>query len=196
MIRYLPPKSQAWGHQLGRLSASSIVERYSQFLNDQCTVIESRPSDLTMTWESSQHPLISDVVAKIEATLGWAGAVNEMPGAGGELFRQCRWQFTTDMLAVVATWFDALSKPLKTRKIVAHSSTFWIFAWSDEPQPLIPLESAGGMLGIHLGQPHRVTTMFSFRDFNRYLRIKEDWEALGLAKLSDKHLRPKINASP
>ena len=37
MIRYTPPKSQIWGHQVGRLDGETIVARCLQFLDDNCT---------------------------------------------------------------------------------------------------------------------------------------------------------------
>ena len=48
------------------------------------------------------------------------------------------------------------------------------------------------MLGIHfhLGRPHRITTMLSFGDIEKYQVIKT-----ALAELSEKHLRPKIGAT-
>lgn len=118
-----------------------------------------------------------------------------MRGADGKLFRQRRWPFTADRLPIVATWFDTLADVQKTRDVAAHSSTFWHFAWRDEPAPLLPMESAGGMLGIHLGRPHRITTMFSFRDLDQYASVKAALSELGLVELSDKHLRPRVGSS-
>ena len=94
----------------------------------------------------------------------------------------------------VATSFDKLAKSLGTKEVVAQATTFWTFAWRDELPPLLPFQSAGGMFGIHLGRPHRITTMFTFRDVERYLSMKAYLAELGLAELSDKHLRPKMGA--
>ena len=194
MIRYNPPKSQVWGHQVGRLSATAVVDRCWQFLNDQCTIINSQPSELMIGWNSEQHGLVSEVASEVDRNLGQPTTVNELPRAGGQVFRQRRWPFPADKLAAVAKWFDRLAESLKTDQVVAHSSTFWIFAWHDEPPPLRPIESAGGMLGIHLGRPHRITTAFSFRDFDEYSRIKAYLSGLELVELSDRHLRPKTGA--
>jgi hypothetical protein len=147
-------------------------------------------------WINGPHADVAeDVVREVDRTLGEPTAVNEMPSGDGKRFRQRRWPFTSERLPVVAAWFDKLADVLKTKDVVAHSSTNLIFAWRDEPAPLSPMESAGGMLGIHLGRPHRITTMFSFRDRDRYASIKAALSELELVELSDKHLRPKAGTS-
>jgi hypothetical protein len=133
-----------------------------------------------------------EVVREVDQTLGEPTTINEMPSGDGRRFRQGRWPFEAERLPVVATWFDALADARKTQDVVAYSSTFWFFAWRDEPAPLRLMESAGGMVGIHLGRPHRVTTTFSFRDLKKYASVKTALSELELVELSDKHLRPKI----
>lgn len=193
MIRYQPPKSAVWGHQVGRLKATIIVDRCLKFLHAQCAIIDSQPSELIVGWNSGIHSLVSEVAAEIDQTLGQPTRVNELPREDGGIFRQFWWPFHADKLPVVANWFDRLAECPKAQDVVAQASTFWTFAWRDEPPPFVPLQSPGGMFGIHLGQPHRITTMFSFRDVERYLRIKAYLAELELVELSDKHLRPKIN---
>jgi hypothetical protein len=192
MLRYSPPKSQVWGHQVGRLSAAEIVDRCLRFLNDECVVIGSQLSELMIGWNDAQHSFLSEVASEIGRALGNPSTANEAPSVGGQIFRQRRWPFSADKLQAVAGWFDNLREAIKTRDVVAQSSIIWIFAWRDEPQPLRPLESAGGMFGVHLGQPHRITTAFSFRSLDRYEKIKESLAILELAELSGRHLRPKV----
>jgi hypothetical protein len=193
MIRYTPPKSQIWGHQVGRLSATAIVDRGTQFLSTNCTIINSQPSLLMVGWNTTLHPVVSKLADEIDQTLGQPTVVNELPSADGQLFRQRHWSFAAEHLPAVATWFDRLAQPMKTQDVVAQSSTYWAFAWQDELPPLLPLQSAGGMFGIHLGKPHRITTMFTFRDVQRYQNIKAYLAELGLVELSDKHVRPKMS---
>jgi hypothetical protein len=194
VIRYSPPKSQVWGHQVGRLSAGAIVERSTAFLGSQCTIINSQPSELMIGWNAGQDEALVEVLGEIDQALGRPTTVNERASAGAELFRQRRWPFGAESLRAVAGWFDRLAALLKTREVVAQSSTFWVFAWRGEAVPLRPLESAGGMFGIHLGRPHRITTVLSFRDLEQYETIKAALAELDLVELSDRHLRPKIGA--
>jgi hypothetical protein len=49
---------------------------------------------------------------------------------------------------------------------------------------------------MHLGRPHRVTTMFTFRDVERYQQTKAYLAQAGLVKLSDKHLHPELVKNP
>lgn len=128
MIRYNPPKSQIWGHQVGRLNAAVVVERCSQFLSDHCSIINSQPSELMIGWNSSQHDLVSEIANQIDQMLGEPSTSSEFPSADGQLFRQRRWPFSAEKLPAVATWFDKLAKPMKTTEVVAQSSTFWTFA--------------------------------------------------------------------
>ena len=192
MLHYHPPKAQVWGHQVGRLSATTLVDRSLRFLNDRCAVIGSQPSDLVILWNAALHPAVRDVVADIDEALGPATAVNKLRDASGQVFRQHHWPFPADKLPAVARWFGELADSMRTKQVVARASTIWSFAWSDEPPPLRHLETPGGLFGVHLFPPHRITTSFSFRDMDHYVRIKAYLAELGLVQLSDRHLRPKI----
>lgn len=193
MIRYNPPKSQVWGHQVGRLTATAIVERCLGFLDSHCVVINSQPSELMIGWNDGPHAVVAEEVADdVDHTLGRPTTVNEIPDGDGRLFHQRRWPFSAEHLLFVATRFDKMAEALKTQDVVAQSSTFWMFAWRDAPAPLRPMESPGGMLGVHLSRPHRITTMFSFRDLDKYATVKAALSDLELVELSDKHLRPKV----
>jgi len=99
VIRYNPPKSQVWGHQVGRLSASAVVDRCSQFLREQCAIISSQPSELMIGWNDSQNALLSEVTGEIDQTLGQPTTMNERSGASGQVFRQRRWPFSANNLA-------------------------------------------------------------------------------------------------
>lgn len=196
VIRYCPPKSQVWGHQVGRLPATVIVERCLTFLDSHCTVLNSQPSELIICWDDGSNTRPAEEVADdAERTLGKPTRAVELPAGEGKLHRERRWSFSVERLPVVATWFDKLADQIKTEQVVAQSSTFWAFAWRDDPASPRPLEAAGGMLGLHLGRPHRITTMFSFRDLENYASVKAALADLRLVELSDKHLRPKIGGT-
>src|SRR4051812_12872963 len=45
MLKYHPPKSQLWGHRVGKLSAVQLLERSERFLREQ--TVPARP-DTTM----------------------------------------------------------------------------------------------------------------------------------------------------
>jgi hypothetical protein len=169
-----------------------VVDRCRRFLDEQCTVLNSQPSELAVGWNSGRDELLSGIVAEVEQTLGQARAVVERPSPDGQVFRLRRWPFAAEKLTAVASWFDRLAEAMKTPDVLAHSSTNWAFAWRDEPLPVGALESPGGMFGVHLGRPHRISTLFSFRDLEQYARIKKYLEDAELARLSDKHVRPKI----
>ena len=65
MIRYQPPKSMVWGHQVGRLSAMAIIDRCSQLLNAKCTIINTQPSELIIAWKATHDTFVSEVQAEI-----------------------------------------------------------------------------------------------------------------------------------
>ncbi|HVT90883.1 MAG TPA: hypothetical protein VHD56_18660 [Tepidisphaeraceae bacterium] len=118
-----------------------------------------------------------------------------MPAPDEQIFTQHRWPFSVEQLPTVATWFDQLAELKVKEDVVAHSSINWIFVWRGEPASSDPMESPGGMLGIHLNQPYRITTIFTFRDLDQYASIKAALSKLELVELSDKHLKPKIGAA-
>jgi hypothetical protein len=191
VIRYSPPKSQIWGHQVGRLSAVSVVERVSRFLDAHATVLKSQASDLTIEWSSSQDAAVAGVAAEMERALGLPKTGSEMPAPDGRVYRHRCWQYQAELLPAVAAWFDRLADLMKARDVFAQASTSWLIAWRDEGPPR-PTESTGGMFGIHLGRPHRLTTAFDFRNLEQYAKVKAALRQLQLVELSDKHLRPRI----
>lgn len=192
MIRYCPPKSQVWGHHVGRLKATDLVDKALRFLDRHCTIISSEPSELMLLFHPAEYPWIAELTNEIDRTLGAAPNGCQDLAVMGRAMRQCRWPINWGQLPVVAPIFDRLSDVLATGDVIAQCSASWIFAWRDEPPPLRPLDSPGGLFGVYLGKPHRITTMFSFRDTDHYDAIKADMQKLALVELSDRHLRPKV----
>jgi hypothetical protein len=188
MIRYSRPKSQLWGHAVGRHAASYVVERALKFREAECEVIHEQPSELTITWKEGASPLCGEVEQEIDHTLQAGAQPSVVVGNG---YRTRRWQFELSHFAAVATWFDRLAPLRGGEDVVLHSSTLWMFSWRDALQPSGPPQPAGGMFGVHLGQVQAITTQFTFRDVEQYLRIKASLAALGLVELADKNLRPK-----
>ena len=160
--------------------------------------MKSHPSELTLGWNGIKRPGISALADEINVTLGRASFEQESPDvctiSVGEPFYTRRWAFTAEHLPKVASWFDRLPKPVITHDLTAYCNISWFFAWRDEPLPLPPLHKfvgPGGHFMISLGSPHRITTQFSFRTIDKYDEIKQYFESIGLAKLSDRHLTPK-----
>ena len=201
MSHYSPPKSEVHGHAIGRLSATEAVERCLRFLDGQCVSRNPGPSELMLGWNDARGAAVAEVMADVDRTLGPAAKVNRIPDASGQLFHQHRWPYSVDKLPDVASWFDRLADALEAGEVVAHASTVWMFTWrgddaarGDSPPP-VPLVSPGGMLALHLGlRPHRLSTMFTFRDVDQYARVKTVLSQLGLVELSDRNLRPKPGA--
>jgi len=195
MIQYHPPKSQIWGHRVGRLSAATVVERALRFLEEHCTIISSGPAQFAVSWTSPDYPSIRQVIDEIDQVLGRPEAVVSLPMPDGQTFHKSVWPFPDARLGAVAAWIDRLAGLSKSSDVLAHTSKFWSFAWRDEPQPALFQQSAGGRFGVHLGPPNRITTSFSFRDMDRYQAMKKYFKDIGLANLSDKHVRPRIGTN-
>lgn len=194
MIRYSPPKSQVWGHQVGRLSATTIVERSRNFLQNHGVVFDAPQSELLVSWNDGPHAQAAeDVIRELGNALNQPTTVTHLPHGPGQPSHHYHWSFPSEGLAVVATCFDQLSAAIKAQDITAQSSTIWSFAWRNEPAPLLPMTSAGGLFGIHLGLPHRITTAFTFRDLEQYAGVKAALCDLELVELADKHLRPRVD---
>ena len=190
MVRYSPPKSRVWGHQVGRLTASEVVERGLRFLSEQCTNVTLGSSTIFV---SDFNSAIPSAVQAITSLWGAEPEMHEGRDFGGSVTRNFQWDLPEKQLPVAAQWFDSVRKQL-TRGGTPATCTYLSFEW---PGPAMPGKRGGklgGMLGIHLGCPHRVTTMFSFRDLDHYFAIKAHLATIGLVELSDKHVRPKIGA--
>jgi uncharacterized protein (DUF2132 family) len=174
MISYSPPKSQIWGHAVRRLPAEQIAERVLQFLEMECNVQRAAAGEFHLTWKPSAR--LTEIEKEIDQTLG---------GTDSSTLADA------ETLPAVARWFDQLASLRKSKDVVAQASLLWIISWRDEPVETNPLNAAGGMFGIHLGQSQAITTRFRFRTVEQYLRIKASLAHVGLVELSDKHLRPK-----
>lgn len=191
MLHYHPPKSRIWGQQVGRLAASQVVERGLRFLNERCVNVTMDSSDIRVSELDSPVP---GAVQAITALWGGEPQVDEGRDADGSVIRSFKWPLAAAQLPAVARWFDSVRQQL-TRGATPFTSTYWSFDWPGPPPPSKGSKPAfrfGGTLGIHLGCPHRVTTMFSFRDVEHYAEIKAYLSGIGLVDLSDKHVRPKL----
>jgi hypothetical protein len=194
MIQYHPPKSQIWGHRVGRLSAAMVVERALRFLDKHCTIITSDPAKLAVSWTSTDYASIQRVIDDVEQAIGRPQAEVDLPMPDGRTFHQRVWRFLDAQLGSAAAWIDQFAGLSKTGDVLPHTSKLWTFAWRDEPKVALPEQAPGGMFGVHLGPLNRITTSFSFRDMDRYQAMKRYFKDIGLANLSDKHVRPKIGA--
>jgi hypothetical protein len=188
VVRYTPPKSRIWGHQVGRLTASQVIERGLRFLNAQCTNVAIGSSTINVSDFNSSVPT---AVQAITSLWGAQPRMHEGRDFDGSVTRNFEWDLPEAQLLVAAQWFDSVRQQ-PTRGGTPATCTYWSFDW---PGPTMPSKRAaklGGMLGLHLGCPHRVTTVFTFRDLEHYFGIKAYLSEIGLVDLSDKHVRPKL----
>ncbi len=190
MISYSPPKSQAWGHRIGRLSASKIVDIGLQFIEEQCSCSSTPESELGIGWMSDCDSNISRSVNELIREIGEPITTVDVPSLVGT-FRQNQWTLSSGHLVAIASWFDLVREPLKHKELVATCGTCWGIQWRINNKRI-----SGGMFGIHLGQPHRLTTAFTFPDISHYEIIKRYLSDIGLVKLSDTHIRPKTALRP
>ncbi|MCA9146875.1 MAG: hypothetical protein KDB05_29055 [Planctomycetales bacterium] len=190
MISYSPPKSQAWGHRVGRHTATKIVDLGMKFLSEQCSSVTTPQSELEIGWMCENQPELSRSIDELTSRVGEASATIDFPFPNG-LFRQNRWSLSSTHLTVIAEWFDRVKEQVEENAVVATCGTCWGIQWKNDPETV-----SGGMFGIHLGRPHRITTMFTFPDISRYEMTKRYLIAVGFVTLSDKHISPKTALSP
>jgi len=191
VIKYCPPKSQIWGHRLGRLTAVQIVERGLRFLNEQSSTAEAKPAEFIVDWSAHSDRSVSETIHAINGQLGAAAKVGDYRDGTGLMFHHLRWLVSAAQLPAVASWFDELREALHQGEVVAHCSMTWMFKLKDEAGEDESVERYGGMFGIHLGRVQGITTMFGFRDVAHYGTIKDYLRSIELVELSDKHVRPK-----
>jgi hypothetical protein len=191
MLHYHPPKSQSYGHRVGRLTATQVVDRSLRFLDERAILLHSHPSELRFVWNPDRYSSVSVLADEIILALGPAPTHDDRPHPDGGTERILEWPVTAGHLTTVARWFDRISDLLANHQIVARCSIGWHFAWRDEPPPVGLNTSAGGYYMIHLGWPHRISMAFSFREIEKYDAIKAYLETIGLVRLSDRNLSPK-----
>jgi hypothetical protein len=191
MLTYQPPKSQVYGHQVGRLLASQIVKLGMRFLEEQCRVTNSPRTELSIGWTPEKHPDVTESVAILDGLLGVAAKLTERPYDGDLVYRHLRWSLSDSSLPTVARSIDSLLEGMPYGDVVITCSTCWSFEWRDGAVDGVAGQSFGGMFGIHLGELQGLTTMFTFRDVSQYGAIKGYLAGIGLVKLSDRYVRPK-----
>ena len=78
MIQYSPPKSQVWGHQVGRHSAEKVVELGLQFLSDNCRETSTPETELRIGWKCDDI----DVTSSVDELIQVIGAMRNVLNTG------------------------------------------------------------------------------------------------------------------
>jgi hypothetical protein len=192
MVMYHPPKSQLWGHKVGRRRAADLVEKSFLFLREKCSTDVQKGAEFSVGWTPAKYPSITASVEALEAQLGGNGNAKDFPDRSGPPFRMQRSIISEIQLPLVAFWFDLMVEQIKQIQAVPNCYMLWHLQWKDEiPVFKAGLGWSGNTFGVNLGRPHRLTTTFSFRDISQYLAIKKYLADIDLVELSDNHIRPK-----
>jgi hypothetical protein len=62
MLIYHPPKSQVWGHRVGRLKTMQLFDRSERFVQEQMLVQPPQTADFTVNWMPVRAPEISSSI--------------------------------------------------------------------------------------------------------------------------------------
>jgi hypothetical protein len=81
MLNYHPPKSQVWGHRVGRLSTLELFDRSAQFVREQMIILAEPNTQFTVDWTAVRSPEISESVESIRKVL----SARPIPGIASEL---------------------------------------------------------------------------------------------------------------
>jgi hypothetical protein len=188
MLNYHPPKSQVWGHRVGRLSTLELFDRSAQFVREQMIILAEPNTQFTVDWTAVRSPEISESVESIRKVL----SARPIPGIASNKYRKrlqsLSWNVNTDEMRAAVLWLETIAGQHDEAEFSARLSSTLTFHWSSVPgdEPA----KCGGMFGVYLPRPGTLTTMFSFVSLEHFQAIKQYLSQIGLVVLSDKHLRP------
>lgn len=191
LVSYSPPKSAIWGHQAGRFRATELANLLLRFLDERCKILSASAHDFTIflgNLDSSVATPESIAAAKLVIVDGPAEVTTI---AQGMLCIKSVKPQPVERIMDIARNFENLVDTFPNVLAASVIMMNWIFAWKNEPDPVLPLISAGGMFSIIFGKPNRVSTRFTFRNLADYFSIKDFLTEIGMCNLSDKNVRPK-----
>jgi hypothetical protein len=187
MFNYQPPKSQVWGHRLGRLTSAQIWERAIQFLQEQTVIEAPLQADFSVVWVPGRCQSLASDMDRFHCSLGPPAAENSLASRVDEPAQCVRWNLPIHQMGPIAAWLDKVHESASER-ITARAGGNLMFKWSRSHGE--GSTDRGGMFGVHLGTVRAITTMFSFASREHYHAIKQYLADIGLVELSDKHLKP------
>ncbi|MDB5324401.1 MAG: hypothetical protein JWN40_6032 [Phycisphaerales bacterium] len=187
MLNYHPPKSQLWGHRVGRLSTLELLDRSEQFVREQMIIQTAPNANFTVNWTSTRSLGISESVQSIRQVLLAQPVAGTASNKYRERLQSLTWKLTTEEMRAAAVWLDAMAGQHQEDEFSGTLSRTLTFRWSSVPggEPA----RCGGMFAVYLPRPGALTTMFGFVSMEHYQAIKDYLAQIGLVVLSDRHLR-------
>jgi hypothetical protein len=189
MFFYMPPKSQIWGHRVGRLSSVEILERSTRFLDELTNVIGSTTQKFRISYREDALEYGTAAVGAASKLIAAApGSLNRFEGWDGIQYDITWTLITPDELKPLATWLDTLgNRPID--QFSANAECHINFNWKStaaDPSPT----SGQNMFTVRLGRSSVLMTMFGFDSLEHFEQVKKYLSGIDLCVLSDKHLRP------
>ena len=173
---YQPPRSQGYGHRVGRLTSVQILDLAERFRHEQ-TISEKPPTfNFYVRTVVGGPAFVTNAISEIENIISVAPRISmgTWPGYAGT--RNYDWQPPPDKLTAVATWLDKMHACQSEPEFWSDCSVFTQFRWKSPPGSTPPSSKSGGFFGFSLGL-RSVTTMFEFisvehfRAVQRYLTL-------------------------
>jgi hypothetical protein len=209
MLRYTPPKSRQWGHACSRMSAAELLAKVNLFLHENVHIEASNSyQSLQLVWKSAPDDSITDTVNSIRQSLSPPSEVVEVPepspitlvalklagqawtGPSGTMTKRFEWTLTDEQLPIVAQWLDQSEDILKRHKAAAYAHKHVGYTWLSHHRGNHAEIADKNIFGVSLARPRSISCPIYFYDAEHYLRIKRYMHDIGLANLSDKHIRP------
>jgi len=193
-ISYSPPKSQGWGHSVSRLSPVQLYELTEMFLREQTIQFGESTQEFTILWEPANAGPIAATINALPLFAG-PGREDRTGSVANRLYRRISQKVELASLRGAVELVQNLEPELKKQGGLAcctlHRSVQFRWRDSSGSSAAVPERNSIMMLGISFGRPRGISTMFGFDSVQHYRRIQEYLKRIGLATLSDKHIRPK-----
>ncbi len=182
MYRYSPPKSNIWGHSLGKMQPARQRELFAEFLKRAVAehsltggslqfFIGTAPAFLPLEAQAQWGHVTSDDVQHFEQLLG----ASEREGAFYSL--------TSQQCEVALTELIQCSALLPGSMLLQGVD---ISKWLIEGQPV----ATHSRVMLYYGMKPCISTFFEFETTGQFEFIKRVLADLDFCKLSEKHLKP------
>ena len=181
MYRYSPPKSNIWGHSLGKMQPAQQRELFAEFLRlvvaehsftigSLTFVLGTAPDFMPLDAQQQWGHVAIDDVRHFERLLG-------VPAREGAYFSLSPQQCDT-----------ALTELIQRSSLLPGSSLCQgvsISKWLIEEQPV----NTKSLISMHYGMKPCISTILEFETTRQFQLIKRVLEDLDFCKLNEKHLK-------
>ena len=194
LLWYSPPKSQLWGHRVNRHSPLKLRELTDRFLADMTRdIAHPTSSDLQINNpEDGSSDSVANIGKHVSLQLGLDPDESMGQHLNGISCLTLSWNLEPDEVKRFVPWIDENWAQLKRENLDVMLFYRIQFNWKDTPADSLTCRGQPReQLTLIYGTMQYLSTGFNFDTSDQYFAVKEYLTEIGLARLNDKHVKPK-----